>query len=97
MATKREKTKWSGEVTKQSNALDLRADIFKSKDPKEIARSLKHSAETSKRQKADPYRSAMSMLTFYINRTGKNLPTSQQRKLEAAKDQLKTSFRRTPK
>lgn len=97
MATKREKTKWSGEVTKQSNALDPRADIFKSKDPKEIARSLKHSAETSKRQKADPYRSAMSMLTFYINRTGKNLPTSQQRKLEAAKDQLKTSFRRTPK
>lgn len=97
MATKREKTKWSGEVTKQSNALDLRADIFKSKDPKEIARSLKHSAETSKRQKADPYRSAMSMLTFYINRTGKNLPTSQQRKLEAAKDQLKTSFGRTPK
>ncbi len=89
------KKKWSADVTSHSDALDLKSDIFKSKDPKEIARSLKRSAETSKRRKAEPYRSAMSMLTFYINRAGKNLPASQLRKLEAAKDQLRTAFGRS--
>ncbi len=91
------KRKWSADVTEHSNALDLRANLFKSKDPKTIARSLKHAAESSKRRKADPYRSAMSMLTFYINRAGKNLPTTRRRTLEKAKDALRRSFGREPK
>ena len=91
------KSKWSGEVTKHSNALDLKPDIFKADDPKTIARSLKHSAETSKRRKADPYRSAMSMLTFYINRAGNNLSKLRRRKLEAAKNELRTAFGRDQK
>ena len=68
---------WSGEVTEHSDALDLEPNIFESDDPKEIARSLKRSAEKSERRKSEPYRSAMSMLTFYINRAGKNLPEKQ--------------------
>lgn len=97
MTRTQSKSKWSGEVTRNSDALDLNTDIFKSDDPKKIARSLKHSAEASKRRKADPYRSAMSMLTFYINRAGKNLPASQRRRLETAKDELRTAFGRSPK
>jgi putative cell wall-binding protein len=89
--------KWSQQVTETSNALDLEPNVFELKDPKEIARSLKHSAETSKRRKSSPYRSAMSMLTFYINRAGKNLPASQKRILERAKDALRIEFGRTPK
>ena len=73
MAPKR----WSARVTRESNALDLDRGVFTWKDPKRIARSLKRSAERSGRRKSDPYRSAMSMLTFYVNRAGTNLGLSQ--------------------
>jgi hypothetical protein len=74
--------------------LDLRRNIFKSRDPKIIARTLKHSAERSVRRKAAPYRSAMSMLNFYINRAGKSLPASQRKVLERAKSELRKLFHR---
>jgi hypothetical protein len=90
MATK----KWSQQVTEHSNALDLESSIFAKTDPKEIARSLKRSAEHSSRRKSSPYRSAMSMLTFYINRAGKNLPKKQLRILEQAKAELRAEFGR---
>ncbi len=77
--------KWSARVTQTSDALDLKHDVFKQDSPKAIARSLKHSAERSHRRKSDPYRSAMSMLVFYINRAGKNLPAERRKKLDAAK------------
>jgi hypothetical protein len=85
--------KWSAEVTEHSDALDLDREIFK-KSPTAIARSLKRSAERSHRRKSSPYRSAMSMLTFYINRAGKNLSTTRRKKLEAAKDRLREEFGR---
>ncbi len=85
---------WSKGVTEQSNALDLESDVFKKDDPKAIARSLKRSAECSNRRKSSPYRSAMSMLTFYINRAGKNLTKKQVKVLEAAKDELRAQFGR---
>ncbi len=88
---------WSKHVTETSNALDLQQNVFELKDPKQIARSLKRSAEKSKRRKSSPFRSAMSMLTFYINRAGKNLPASQKRILERAKDALRVEFGRAPK
>ncbi|MBV8638297.1 MAG: DUF3175 domain-containing protein [Candidatus Eremiobacteraeota bacterium] len=88
--------KWSQHVTETSDALDLEQNVFELKDPRKIARSLKHSAEHSKRRKSSPYRSAMSMLTFYINRAGKNLPASQKRILERAKDALRVEFGREP-
>jgi uncharacterized protein DUF3175 len=86
--------RWSAEVTKHSDALDLEHDVFRSKDPRKIARSLKRSAERSKRRKGTPYQSAMSMLNFYINRAGKNLPETQKRTLERAKDTLREVFGR---
>ncbi|WP_088344464.1 MULTISPECIES: DUF3175 domain-containing protein [Rhodomicrobium] len=86
--------KWSAEVTEHSDALDLEHDVFKGSDPDEIARSLKRSAEASKRRKTTPYQSAMSMLTFYINRAGTNLPAAQLKTLEAAKTSLKRVFGR---
>jgi len=86
--------RWSARVTEYSNALDLEPGIFTSKDPKRIARSLKRSAEESRRRKADPYRSALSMLTFYINRAGRNLPASQKRTLQRAKGELRKAFGR---
>jgi hypothetical protein len=86
--------KWSGEVTRRSNALDLEPDVFEGDDPKAIAASLKRSAEHSRRRKSEPYRSAMSMLTFYINRAGKNLPPERKRVLEKAKDELRAQFGR---
>src|ERR1700758_1087038 len=86
--------RWSSEVTKGSGALDLESDVFKGKDPHRIALSLKRSAERSKRRKATPYQSAMSMLNFYINRAGKNLPESQKDILEKAKDELRKAFGR---
>jgi len=86
--------KWSAEVTEHSDALDLKAHIFESKNPKTIAKSLKRSAEHSRRRKAEPFRSAMSMLTFYINRAGKNLSAAQLHILEAAKDELRAEFGR---
>jgi hypothetical protein len=86
--------RWSQRVTKTSNALDLDAGVFARKDPRSIARSLKRSAERSRRRKTDPFRSAMSMLTFYINRAGKTLSGAQRRRLEAAKDELRRLFGR---
>jgi len=91
------KGKWSAKVTRTSDALDLKENIFESKDPKEIARSLKKSAEESKRKKAGPFQSAMSMLTFYINRAGKNLEGSQKEVLEDAKDELRIAFNKEPR
>ena len=88
---------WSKRVTQTSNALDLQQDVFELTDPKKIARSLKRSAEHSKRRKSSPFRSAMSMLTFYINRAGKNLPARQKRVLERAKDALRVEFGREPR
>ena len=84
--------KWSGEVTKHSDALDLEPHIFESDDPREIADSLKRSAEHSSRRKGSAYQSAMSMLTCYINRAGKNLPARQKHVLEEAKDELRALF-----
>jgi len=81
--------KWSSSVTKHSNALDLDKDIFKSKSPNKIAHSLEHSAEKSTRKKGTSYQSAMSMLNFYINRAGKNLPAKQKAILNEAKEKLK--------
>jgi uncharacterized protein DUF3175 len=86
--------KWSAKVTQRSNALDLERDVFKSRDPRKIALSLKRSAQASKRRKGTPYQSAMSMLNFYINRAGKNLPQKQKRVLERAKDELRDVFGR---
>lgn len=85
---------WSQRVTTHSNALDLDAGVFTWSDPKRIARSLKHSAEASGRRKSSPFRSAMSMLTFYINRAGDTLPAKQVRVLERAKDELRHEFGR---
>ena len=81
-------------MTKQSDALDLDRGVFKLPSASRIAASLKRSAERSKRRKPDPYRSALSMLTFYINRAGKNLPKTQRERLERAKTELKRQFHR---
>lgn len=89
---KRATKRWSGRVTRESNALDLEQGVFKHDNPKDIARSLKRSAEHSHRRKSSPYRSAMSMLTFYINRAGKDLPARRKRTLEKAKDELRVLF-----
>jgi hypothetical protein len=86
--------KWSAGVTRNSDALDLENSVFKKQKPADIARSLKRSAERSSRRKATPYQSAMSMLTFYVNRAGKNLPKSRLRVLEQAKDELRKAFGR---
>lgn len=86
--------RWSRRVTETSDALDLRHGVFTLDDPKRIAASLKRSAETSRRRKADPFRSAMSMLTFYINRGGRNLSASRKRTLMRAKDELRHQFGR---
>jgi hypothetical protein len=93
--TKKRKTrKWSQHVTETSNALDLERGVFTYRDPRRIARSLKRSAERSDRRKADPFRSAMSMLTFYINRAGRQLSADQRARLEQAKDELRDLFGR---
>ena len=78
------KKRWSRDVTEKSDALDLEPKVFTHESPRRIAESLKRSAEHSKRRKSDPYRSAMSMLTFYINRAGKNLPKQRRERLESA-------------
>jgi hypothetical protein len=91
---KRTSKRWSARVTKHSNALDLQPKVFRSRSPRKIALSLKRSAERSKRRKATPYQSAMSMLNFYINRAGENLPKSRKRTLERAKDELRDVFGR---
>jgi hypothetical protein len=94
------KTYWSGKVTTESNAMDLEEGVFTKPDPHKIALSLKRSAESSTRRKTDPFRSAMSMLNFYINRAGKNLPAKRRRVLNQAKDELRKLFKKnkiTPK
>ena len=88
--------RWSQGVTEHSHALDLKKGVFALEDPKEIAASLKRSAEASKRRKADPFRSAMSVLVFYINRAGKNLSDEDRARLEQAKDELRKAFGRPP-
>lgn len=94
MATAQRRNRWSQHVAETSDALDLKAGVFTAKDPKQIARSLKRSAEASDRRKADPFRSAMSMLSFYINRAGKTLPARQHERLEAAKEELRVLYKR---
>lgn len=85
-------TKWSQKVTKESDALDLKEGVFTFTDPKKIALSLKKSAEESTRRKTTPYHSAMSMLTFYINRAGKQPDLKQKDVLEKAKEELRKLF-----
>jgi hypothetical protein len=92
-AKKQGGTRWSARVTAGSNALDLDDKVF-TREPRQIALSLKRSAERSRRRKAEPFRSAMSMLTFYINRAGRNLGAARRRKLEAAKNELRRLFKR---
>jgi hypothetical protein len=92
MATKK---RWSKDATERSNALDLEEGVFTWDDPREIAASLERSARESKRRKSDPYRSAMSMLCFYINRAGSNLDPRRKRTLERAKDELRDLFGRS--
>jgi hypothetical protein len=88
------KKRWSANVTEHSDALDLEPGVFASNDPHTIAVSLKHSAQESNRRKSDPFRSAMSMLTFYLNRAGKNLPARRRSVLNRAKDELRAVFGR---
>jgi hypothetical protein len=85
---------WSAKVMQKSDALDLKSRLFTWPDPKRIARSLKQSAEHSNRRKAGPYQSAMSMLTFYLNRGGRNLPAERKRVLTRAKTELRRLFGR---
>ena len=86
--------RWSRRVTEKSNALDLEPGVFARTDPRSIARSLKRSAEQSRRRKSDPFRSAMSMLNFYINRAGKNLSKTRRACLERAKEELRDLYHR---
>lgn len=86
--------RWSQRVTRESDALDLKHGVFKQPSAAKIAASLKQSAEKSSRRKAGAYRSALSMLTFYINRAGKNLPKTQRDRLQRAKTELKHQFGR---
>jgi len=92
--TKKQTKYWSGYVTKYSVALDLEKGVFTWDNPREIAESLKKSAEASLQRKGTPFQSAMSMLNFYINRAGKNLPPKQKKILEQAKKELRKTFNR---
>lgn len=83
---------WSARVTRESKALDLEEGVFTWKNPRRIAMSLKQSAEASTRRKAPPFRSAMSMLVFYVNRAGKNLNRDQLRVLEQTKEELRKLY-----
>jgi hypothetical protein len=87
-----ESRRWSQQVTETSNALDIDRGTFALDDPKAIALELKRDAERSQRRKSSPYRSAMSMLTFYINRAGRKLPAERKKTLEAAKAELRKAF-----
>jgi len=89
--------RWSQRVTETSNALNLDKGVFSRNDPRSIARSLKRSAERSRRRKSDPFRSAMSMLTFYINRAGSKLSKEKRDRLEAAKEELRALFKKDRK
>ena len=95
MPKKKPARKWSQEVTEHSHALDLEDGVFKKKDPDEIAASLARSAEASTHRKAGAFRSALSMLTFYINRAGRGLPAAQKRTLEKAKDKLRERYHKS--
>jgi hypothetical protein len=86
--------RWSQQVTANSNALDLEPGVFRLEDPNAIALSLKRSAERSRRRKTTPFRSAMSMLNFFINRAGSQLAADQRARLEAAKDELRALYDR---
>jgi hypothetical protein len=94
VASRKAARRWSAEVTQHSDALDLEQGVFARKDPKQIAASLKRSAEASERKKTDSFRSAMSMLNFYINRAGSNLSEMRRRILMRAKDELRKQFGR---
>jgi hypothetical protein len=89
--------KWSKKVTQTSNAMDLEKDVFKQKKPKAIAKSVKRSAEKSKRKKAGPFQSSMSMINFYENRAGKYLETGQKKVLDNSKDELRKLYGREEK
>lgn len=93
-AAKKSPRKWSARVTRESDAMDLKKGVFTSNSPRKIAKSVKRSAEHSRRRKAGPYQSAMSMLNFYINRGGKNLSASKKRTLTKAKDILRELYDR---
>ena len=86
--------RWSAHVTKTSHALNLDAGVFSRRDPRSIARSLKRSAERSRRKKTDSFRSAMSMISFYINRAGRKLSKQQRQRLDAAKEKLRELYGR---
>ena|SRR5579863_2462126 len=88
--------RWSQAVTERSDALDIDSDTFSGRNAAAIARSLKRSAQASDRRKSTPFRAAMSMLSFYVNRAGANLSSRQKRTLEAAKDELRKAFGRAP-
>jgi Protein of unknown function (DUF3175) len=94
MQSRSKRQRWSGEVTRHSNALDLESNVFKKSNPRRIALSLKRSAEASTRRKATPYQSAMSMLNFYINRAGANLSEKQKSVLVRVKGELRKAFHR---
>lgn len=96
MPARKPAKRWSKWVTEHSNALDLEDGIFTKRDPRSIARSLKRSADRSRRRKSTPYRSALSMLTFYINRAGTNLSATSRRRLQAAKAELRQLYRKEP-
>jgi hypothetical protein len=89
--------RWSQRVTRESNALDLEPGVFALDDPRAIALSLKRSAEESRRRKSEPFRSAMSMLSFYINRAGRGLPAKRRARLEKAKAELRRLYGKPPR
>jgi len=91
-ATRKKSGRWSAKVAQSSDALDLKSKIFKSKNPRTVARSLKKSSDHSKRRKGTPLQSAMSMLNFYINRAGKKLPAKDKKILTAAKEELRELY-----
>jgi hypothetical protein len=92
----RKKNRWSQRVTTTSDALDLDKGVFSLDSPRAIARSLKRSADRSRRRKSEPYRSAMSMLNFYLNRAGRKLSKTRRARLDAAKDELRALYHRRP-
>lgn len=94
MATRKPTRRWSQRVTRTSNALDLESGVFRKRSPLAIARSLARSAETSTRRKSAPFRSAMSMLTFYVNRAGRGLSARDRRTLMRAKQELRKLYGR---
>jgi hypothetical protein len=97
MAARRSTRRWSKRVMETSDAMDLEEGVFKRKSPRAIALSVKLSAERSTRRKSPPFRSAMSMLTFYVNRGGKNLPAAEKKILMDAKDELRKLYHRAPR